>query len=215
MTRYAIFSDIHNHSQALAAMLGDAGARQVDGYVCLGDIGIDSCVDQVRGVGAEAVFGNWELSGWRGLAPANQRWAGQLPPLRRYAGFWVSHAAPTWPSEIDTLTAYLRERHRLGFQTLFPYYLQADDTLWRAFAALLEAKVPLLFHGHTHRQIVWTLTPDNDITRSPGRDFTLTAGHSYVIGVGSVGQPRDSASPSYVIFDSITLRVQFVRLQSG
>ncbi len=70
--RYAIFSDIHNNSTALVAVLRHAAQQQVDGYFCLGDVGIDKCVNLIRGVNALTVFGNWEVSGWRHLSPENQ-----------------------------------------------------------------------------------------------------------------------------------------------
>jgi predicted phosphodiesterase len=77
--RYAIFSDIHNHTIALEAVLRHAGRQQIDRYFCLGDVGVDECVDLVRNVGALTVFGNWEVSGWRYLSPENRAY--HLPPV--------------------------------------------------------------------------------------------------------------------------------------
>ena len=165
--RYAIFSDIHNHTEALRAVLNDAKSKQVDAYLCLGDIGVDSCVNLVRGVGADTVFGNWEVSGWRSLSTANQRWTLALPPMRKYDQFWVSHAAPTWPETVTSLEEYHRVRHRVGASRVFPYYLSVSDGLWQAFTELLTGGAPLLFHGHTHRQMVWVFTDDNDLKQKP------------------------------------------------
>jgi len=211
--RYAIFSDIHNHSAALDAALQDAAGRAIDVYLCLGDVGIDSCVHLVRNVGAETVFGNWEVSGWRTLSPANQAWALQLPPMRTYDGFWISHAAPTWPKNISSLEKFLKARHQLGMSKQFPYYIGQSTALWDAFSELLTAQIPLLFHGHTHRQVVWELSPTNLLNKKPPADFSLAGGYAYVVGVGSVGQPRDLPGPAYVVFDTATDQVEFIRLR--
>ena len=96
--------------------------------------------------------------------------------------------------------------------SVFPYYVRETDALWQAFSELLKANIPLLFHGHTHQQIVWTLTPDNDLKKSRPQELTLRPKYTYIIGVGSVGQPKDSTHPSYVVFDSDTRQVEFVRV---
>ena len=210
--RYAIFSDIHNHSAALQAALQDALARKVEAYLCLGDVGVDTCVHLLRTVGAQAVFGNWEVSNWRLLSKTNQRWALALPPMHKFDTFWISHAAPTWPGKITSLHTYLNSVHRHSFQTFFPYYLSQTDSMWQAFAELLTARIPLLFHGHTHRQTVWALSQENELTQMSATNFTLTAGCTYIIGAGSVGQPRDMPSPAYIIFDASDQRVEFIRL---
>ena len=152
---YAIFSDIHNNATALSAMLMDAAKRDVDAYLCLGDLGTDPCVQLAQSVGAEAVFGNWEPSGWRHLSPANQQWALALPPMRKYPDFWISHAAPTWPDTVNSLAHFLKAKHQLSFSSVFPYYNQASQALWQAFSTLLEAKIQVLFHGHTHKPLSW------------------------------------------------------------
>ena len=210
--RYAIFSDIHNHTDALSALLRDAAGRQVDGYLCLGDIGIDPCVDLVRNVDAAAVFGNWEVSGWWHLGPRNQHWVKHLPPTRHLDGFWISHAAPVWPAELTTLAALLKRRHHVSLATLFPYYLSSSIELWHAFSELLAANIPLLFHGHTHRQSIWRFTADNEIKQLPPTATTLTPGETLIVGVGSVGQPKDFPKPGYAIFDSTAARVEFLRV---
>ena len=96
--------------------------------------------------------------------------------------------------------------------SVFPYYLRESDELWQAFSELLNANIPLLFHGHTHQQMVWTLTPDNDLKKSRPQELKLVSGNTYIVGVGSVGQPKDSAHPSYVVFDTDTRQVEFIRV---
>lgn len=210
--RYAIFSDIHGHPPALSQVLTHARQQGVGAYLCLGDVGGDSSISLVRNVAAETIFGNWELTGWRHLAPSNQQWALNLPPMRKYPTFWATHAAPLWPDNISTLEAYLKVRHRLGFNTLFPYYTTPTDELWQGFSALLEAEIPVLFHGHTHQQVAWVFGEDNRVQKVVKPKLTLMPETTYIVGVGSVGLPRDSQRPSYVIFDTDLREITFVRV---
>ena len=92
--RYAIFSDVHNNDRALSRVLRDTYQRNIDAYLCLGDTGTDPSVQLVRSVGTESVFGNWEVSGWRYLSPQFQQETLNLPPMRKFDDFWISHAAP-------------------------------------------------------------------------------------------------------------------------
>ena len=95
---------------------------------------------------------------------------------------------------------------------VFPYYVRESNELWQAFATLLDADIPLLFHGHTHQQLVWTLSPGNDLKQSRPQELNLVPGNTTIIGVGSVGQPKDSTHPSYVVFDTKAKQVAFIRV---
>ena len=210
--RHAIFSDIHSHTAALQAVLAHAAGQRIDGYFCLGDVGFDDCVQRVRGVGAPAVFGNWEVDGWRHLNHENRHWALALPPVLRQPGFWLTHAAPLWPPEIAGLLDYLANRHAAPMSQLFPYLHQESPALWQTLACLAAAGVPQLFHGHTHRQMVWRFTAGNILEKVAGRFITLAPGDTLVVGVGSVGRPLDGPAPAYAIYDDAARTVEFVRV---
>ncbi|MCB0210971.1 MAG: metallophosphoesterase family protein [Anaerolineae bacterium] len=209
--RYAIFSDIHNHTEALKAVLQHAHQHNVDGYFCLGDIGIDECVALVRSVNAPTVFGNWEVSNWRALSPQNRGWILNLPPQRKMNDFWLTHAAPLWPEQLNTLNEVIEGRHSFSFGRLFPYLHQESDLLWDSMAALTEAGIPLMFHGHTHRQIIWRFTADNQLQKRIQPQITIKAGETFIVGVGSVGYPLDGQT-SYVIYDDASRSVEMIRV---
>ena len=211
--RYAIFSDTHSNAPALSHMIQEAQTRQIDAYLCLGDVGNDACVRLVRNLGTSTVFGNGEVGSWHYLSEHNQAWALALPPLIRFseAGFWISHASPAWPNDMSSLQIYLKQRHQAGGYA-FPYYFHEDEQLMTAFSTLLSHQVPLLFHGHTHQQQVWAFDANNQVHRQVPRSFSLQPSWAYVVGVGSVGQPRDVDKPSYVIFDTETVTTTFVRV---
>ncbi|MEW5957473.1 MAG: metallophosphoesterase family protein [Chloroflexota bacterium] len=208
--RYAIFADIHNQAAALAEMLRHAREQGVDSYFCLGDVGIDDCVDQVRQADAPAVFGNWEVSGWRYLSGDNRRWALQLPAIRRQAGFWLTHAAPLWPDNLATLADLNANRRQIPLSRLFPYLHHESTELWETIAVLTRAGVPLLFHGHTHRQLAWRFTAGNQLQQSRQRRLSIRPGETLIIGVGSVGRPLDGPTAAYVIYDEEAQQVELV-----
>jgi predicted phosphodiesterase len=210
--RYAIFSDIHNHTAALQGVLHDAGQRQVDGYFCLGDVGIDACVELVRQVGAPTVFGNWEVSGWSQLSPPNQTWVLQLPPVRKEAGFWLTHATPLWPDHLTTLADLHAKRRGLSMASLFPYLHFESPVLWDIWGHLTQAGVTWLFHGHTHRQIIWRFTADNYAQKLTRSTLTRRPGDTLVVGVGSVGRSEDGPEAAYAIFDDQLQEVKLVRV---
>ncbi|MCB0197391.1 MAG: metallophosphoesterase family protein [Anaerolineae bacterium] len=209
--RYAIFSDIHNHTEALKAVLEDARQHDIEGYFCLGDIGIDACVALVRSVNAPTVFGNWEVSNWRALSSQNQGWTLNLPPQRKMDGFWLTHAAPLWPEQLTTLNEVMKNRHNISFGRLFPYLHHESEFLWDSIATLTEANIPLLFHGHTHRQIIWRFTADNKLQKLIQSQFTIESEDTFIVGVGSVGHPLDGQT-AYVIYDDAAGRVDMMRV---
>ncbi|MCB0153314.1 MAG: metallophosphoesterase family protein [Anaerolineae bacterium] len=213
--RYAIFADVHNDSEALTRVIGHAHDQQIDRYICLGDVGIDSCVHQVRQVDALTVFGNWEVSGWQYLSPENQSWALALPAISKNEAFWITHAAPLWPDQIVTLADLQAKRHAVSMASLFPYLHFESDALWKTIATMAENKVSLMFHGHTHRQLAWRLTSDNHLQKLSHRSITLRSGDILVVGVGSVGRPEDAPGASYTIYDEATQQIDFVRVTNG
>lgn len=210
--RCAIFSDVHNHTAALEAMLRHAQQQGVEAYFCLGDVGIDDCVALVRDLDALAVFGNWEVTGWPHLSPENQQWALGLPPVRQYKNFWLSHATPFWPSNLASLADLHRRRREVSLPQLFPYLHFESETLWQIIGGLAEANMPVLFHGHTHRQIAWRFTADNHLQKLTHHPIILRSGDTLVVGVGSVGRPEDGPGAAYVIYDDAAGRVEFMRV---
>jgi predicted phosphodiesterase len=210
--RYAIFSDIHNNNDALEAVLTHAQAQHVDSYFCLGDIGVDNCVERARTVAAATVFGNWEVSNWRVLSPTNQKWVLNLPPMLKEPTFWLTHAGLFWPPELTNLSQLKANLHRFPHGLLFPYLHNESELLWQTLTTLAEAGIPLLFHGHTHRQLSWRFTADNHLERLSQHTLTLQPGETLIVGVGSVGSPLDGPGARYVIYDAKIGIVEMIRV---
>ncbi len=210
--RYAIFSDIHNNVTAFKQVLEHIATQAVDTSFCLGDIGDDECVALLRSSNTPTVFGNGEVYHWRQLQPDNQRWLLALPPMIQEADFWLTHAGPFWPNKIKSLNDYVNGGLGRVKRNLFPYLHYEEDSLWEAIATLTEAKVPVIFHGHTHQQLIWRFTRSNKLQRSYNQVLQLEPGETYVVGVGSVGHPYDGPGACYAVFDSSAQTIEMFRL---
>ena len=210
--RYAIFSDIHNNVSALERALRHTTDHGIDMRFCLGDVGVDSAVDLLRTKSVPTVFGNWETSNWRQLKAENQTWALELPPMIREKAFWLTHAGPFWPFKIQSLQDFTNNSYVRVKGNFFPYLHYDEDSLWGTIAVLTEANISIMFHGHTHRQLVWRFTRSNKLLRNDQKVLKLEQGETYVVGVGSVGLPYDGPGICYVVYDDAEQTVEMVRL---
>jgi predicted phosphodiesterase len=213
--RYAILSDIHGRRSRLEAVLSDAQARGADQVVSLGDVGGDDCLTLLLQAGAQAVFGNYEVSGWRRLKPENQAWVRGWPPLLSGKGFLATHAAPWWPQGLQTVSDFRRWLKRTGrsWRALFPYLNEDGNALWQALAELEHAGKAILFHGHTHIQSIHCWAPTGRLRQLPSTVVQLRPDHRYVVGVGSVGLPEDGGWAAYALYDVAAGRIELVRLE--
>lgn len=210
--RYALFSDIHGDVAALEQVLADARTRRVDRYLCLGDLCNDQSIEAVRRLGAETVFGNWEvmLTALGTLSPENQAWLFDLPPLLKFETFWAGHADPIWEPTITDLRAHWQTKDMHTFTGGFPDHTGHSAALRQAFITLQQAGVPIFFYGHIHQQRVWQCSPTGDIEERAARSFTLQADHRYMVSIGNVSDFTPETPPTYTIFDTSTGRVELL-----
>ncbi len=213
--RYAFLSDVHGRRQKLQAVLADARTRGANRIISLGDVGGSDCLSLLSQIGASAVFGNYEVSGWRRLEPAHRNWVRRWPPLLAQDGFLAVHAAPWWPDGVQTLEEFgdwIEESDHL-WRVLFPYLTTLDE-LWRALAEMEHAGSALLFHGHTHRQAVWQWRPEGRLQAVRTSTVSIKPDCRYIIGVGSVGLPEDGGWSTYTLYDTGAGRIELIRLDS-
>jgi predicted phosphodiesterase len=214
MTRYAILADVHGRLDPLRAVLADARQRGATAFIDLGDVTSDPCYDLLRQVGAQAVFGNYEVSGWGDLSPENQAWVRELPPLLMGETFLAAHAAPYFPDDlltVDEVMDYLLD-HDVKWSALFPRMDEEEDVRWLTYAELEEQDKRLFFHGHTHVQAVWRVGPAGAMTSLQTCTVTIGARGRYVVGVGSIGQPQEGPEPRYAIYDQKSMTVELYKV---
>lgn len=213
--RYALVSDVHGRREKLAAVLEDALQRGAEQVISLGDVGGDDCLSLLRQAGARAVFGNYEVSGWRRLAPEYREWVRGWPPMLVGETFLAVHAVPWHPRglrSVEDFAGWLKSTGR-SWRALFPYLTEDGDHLWRALAELEMAGRAILFHGHTHEQAVWRWGPAGELRQEGATVIATEPDHRYVVGVGSVGLPEDGGWAAYVLYDAESGWMERVRLQ--
>lgn len=216
LMRYAILSDVHSQRQKLEMVLDDAKAQGADRVISLGDVGADDCLALLREVGALAVFGNYEVSGWRCLAPRHQAWVREWPARLAKDGFLAVHAVPWSPDGLQTVGDFGDWLKRTGrsWLSLFPYLTEDQDTLWKVLAELETSGKAILFHGHTHRTAIWVWGPDGRWLKARATTVKIRAGHYYVVGVGSVGFPEDGSWTAYALYDTAGAEIRLIRLRA-
>jgi hypothetical protein len=214
--RYLLLSDIHGRRHKLEAVLSEAETLGVHQVVSLGDVGGDECMELLLRAEAMAVFGNYEVSGWAKLAPPHRRWVEKWPPLLKTSWFAGVHAVPWWPSGLVTIHDFSTwlAQPQTAWLDLFPYLNTKSNLLWRALSELEAFGLPILFHGHTHRQAIRVWQPDNRLKAAPSNRVQVQEGHRYIVGVGSVGVPEDPAWSTYTIYDTSMNTIELVQINS-
>lgn len=203
--RLAVISDIHANLEALMAVLQRARDEGATDYACLGDIvgyGADpaACVQLVRALPLlAAIRGNHDTMVATGeIDPYTSRRA-------VLAVEWTRSALPAEP--IAWLGSLPLEK--VIHQTLMVVHdSPVEPGSWRylsdeasSAAALAGQTTALCFYGHTHQPLA--------LRRGLGRiafgerqPLQLDPAGTYLVNVGSVGQPRDGdPRASFGIYD--------------
>lgn len=214
MTIYAIFSDVHDRDDRLERALTYLAGRQVDIYLQLGDLG-PSPLPLLDPLPVRHTFGNWEVSQLHRFPPERQPEIAAWPARLQGHGWLAAHASPIFPPECTNLAATQRymAQHRPRWMQLFPSLLHDEDAVWAAFAELGAQKRRVFFHGHTHVQAVQQLDPDNRYRRLQGPIIQLHPDALTLVGVGSVGVPRDGNALRCVLFDDEAWEVEMVGIK--
>ncbi|RME80137.1 MAG: metallophosphoesterase [Caldilineae bacterium] len=213
MTLYAIFSDVHGNTRALEHILRYLRSYSVDGYLQLGDLGVEPLA-LLDGLPVRHVFGNWEVSSLPRFPHERQPEVAAWPPFIAGSNWLAAHATPIFPQECNTLEAtrsYMRQ-HRLRWTQLFPSLLHDEKAIWAAFAELAQRKLTVAFHGHTHVQAVQQLGADNRLRRITDTTIRLEPDTLTLVGVGSAGVPRDGLHPRCVLFDDVGLELRLLTI---
>lgn len=206
--RLAVLSDIHGNLHALRAVLTDLAGQDVQSVVNLGDVigyGPDpeDCVALVRELAIPTVCGNHEHAM---LRPSHKRWFNTTARLAvDVTETLISDASRAWFHTLPK--AIVRDGCRFvhGYppENMHLYLFNImDDRLTVTFETMAER---ICFVGHTH-DLLWAEWDGHGVRRgelSPGV-MDLDPQRSYILNVGSVGQPRDEvdARAKYALYDA-------------
>jgi diadenosine tetraphosphatase ApaH/serine/threonine PP2A family protein phosphatase len=217
--RYLILSDIHANLDALEAVLAHAEGRW-DRVLVLGDlVGYgaqpNDVVERVRALAPEAVIrGNHDkvasgiddASDFNAIARVAALWTGeQLTP----ENLDYIRALPAGPLEIDAVTEIC---HGSPFDE--DHYIFDGSDAVMAFDAMER---PLCLYGHTHLPAIFRRVDAHYEGAPPDPDhevvLPLQRGASYLVNVGSVGQPRDGdPRAGYGVLDADARELRLYRV---
>ena len=212
--RYGIFSDVHSNMEAIEAVIGAYKNESIDLYICVGDVvgyaaNPNECVDAVRNLCAASVAGNHDLA------------CVDLFPHSYFNSNAIE--AVIWTKRVmnNNTNTYLRSlkliyQNRdltLAHGTLngpekFDY--MADIDAASESFPLLETKV--CFVGHTHQPGIFVKDASGRIRYARDKKILLNDNSSYIVDVGSVGQPRDGdPKAAYCVYDTVSKVIEIKR----
>ncbi len=213
---YAIFSDIHSNLQAYESLISDLKRRRPDKSLCLGDIvgygaNPGECIGMTKKLNCPVVCGNHDLAStgntpiinfnssakkaiiWTEsvLNTADKTYLGNLPLTYTDNSVTLVHGSLFMPHEFNYVSGF------------------AD-----AEASMDKQKTKLCFIGHSHIPGVFAKSADGSIKTLMPSTITLEKNTSYLINVGSVGQPRDNDwRACYCVYDDTKGVLSFKRLE--
>ena len=212
--RYGIFSDIHSNLEAYESVLGAMKGDGLDAYICGGDIvgyGADpsGCVELTRGLTDNVICGNHDCASV-GLLDT------QYFNLRaKEAVLWT--AKNINDEERHYLTHLKMVHEGPDFSVVHgsldePYSFRYILDIESAVTNFDTMRKDLLFIGHTHSPAVFR-KEGGEVTYSKTSHVDLKEGTSYIVNVGSVGQPRDGdPRASYAVLDEKAKTVEIKRV---
>ena len=216
--RFAVIADVHSNSSALQAVLNDIDANRIQQILVLGDLvgyGPDpaACIDQLRQRECLIVQGNhdyaascgdthrgfsklatWSIDWTReNLDVSYLDWLGTLPPVHLQDDWMAVHGAPV---DKSYFFAYV-------------YHMTYQSNLdW-----LVEHKLAIAFHGHSHLQMCYQRRGNLD-DKNLEMHQDLAKNRGTLVCPGSVGQPRGGESRAeYAIYDSTTRQLEMKRVE--
>lgn len=202
--KYAIVSDIHSNLEALEAVLEDIRNNKVVKLICLGDIvgygaSPNECINLVKDNFHTVLMGNHDHAaiGKTRCEYFNPNARNAILWTKRVLGFEETEYLKTLPfinREDNIVYAHANLRRPDEWD-----YIIDDFQASLSFDRMLKAQ--LAFIGHSHVPVHFYNGDSQGYDHSQGK-IEIDRNYSYIINVGSVGQPRDGNEKScYVIYD--------------
>ncbi len=201
--KYAIFSDMHGNQEAYESVLNDVAKENPDKYFCVGDIvgygaNPNECLKMTKSLAPVAVCGNHD---WASVELTSIEYFNEYA---RQALLWTSSGLT------DEDKDYLRSLHLTyadddltmvhgtwmrpeNFDYVFDFQTASRMT------KMIPTKIGFIGHSHVAGAF---FVEDGQQEYSVQSKIKIERDKSYLINVGSVGQPRDGdRRASYCIWD--------------
>jgi predicted phosphodiesterase len=215
--RLAVLSDIHANQEALEAVLKHTWLKNVDKYICLGDIvgygaSPNQCINLLVSLqDCSFVLGNHDAA-VLGLPVNMNREARQVIQWTKKeisrGGLWLLGEMRTVLRWDDILFC-----HSNPYKPRNWYYVDEKSYISSTFA---RSKAKIVFVGHTHVPVA--ITRKNFFCiyiRASEHSMVVPAAelNRQIFNGGSIGQPRDGdPRASYLIYDTVKKQVEFYRV---
>lgn len=213
--KYAILGDIHSNLEALNEAIWELKKENIDVCFSIGDVvGYNAnpkeCIKIVKAICKKVVAGNHD---WACIGKLDLNW---FNDLAKSVILWTIKLLDEDEKNFLSALPLISEEDdfTLVHGTLFKpekfFYLDNLNYAWMCFQSL---KTPVLFLGHTHKPIIFSLDNKGNISYSFEEKFFLREGMRYIINVGSIGQPRDGDPRAcFCIYDKEEKTIEFRRI---
>jgi len=212
--RYGIFSDVHSNLEAFKAVIKAMEDDRLDAYICAGDIvgyGADpsSCIRLTKELTPDVICGNhdqasvglFDVLHFNNYAKEAVRWT--TGALKEDEKTYLKGLKLIYEGE-DFVVVHGSLDEPEKFHYVLDLY-SATQTF-----SLMRKKV--CFIGHSHSPVVFTKSGE-DISYGRPAMLELDKSASYIVNVGSVGQPRDcDPRACYAVYDSDKRSVETKRV---
>ncbi|MBD3426067.1 MAG: metallophosphoesterase [Candidatus Omnitrophica bacterium] len=213
--KYVVISDIHGNLPALEAAVSTFPEESEKNIICAGDIvgyGAEpgKCIEKVRALGARSVMGNHDagvigrtdISYFNNAAAEAVRWT-----RKQLNGDGLSYLEKQ-PYVIEE--KFFSVAHgTLHDPERFSYMMTGADAM-HTFEVL---KTKICFVGHSHVPGTFILR-EGKLTQTGKNAIVLEDNASYIVNVGSIGQPRDGDNRAcYCIYDADKGQIDLRRIE--
>jgi predicted phosphodiesterase len=211
--RYGIFSDVHSNLEAFKSAIKAMEGEKVDSYICVGDIvgyGADPsrCIELTKQLTNNIVCGNhdWASAGLFDISYFN--------PHAKEAIYWTKEVLDKAEKDyLKNLSVIYEEKNFIVVHGSLdePEKFNYIPDLYSAFQNFNMMQKKICFIGHSHSPVIFLKSGD-DVTYTRLPKIKLDKNTSYIVNVGSVGQPRDGDPRAcYIIYDEDDNTVEIKR----
>jgi predicted phosphodiesterase len=216
--RYFLFTDIHGNLEALLPVLEFAQKKNIDHYICLGDlVGYGASANEV----IDKVLALKSLSIIRGnhdKAVCSLDSVQTFNPIAAAAIHWTKKSITK--KNLHYLTNLKQGPNIIHDDIMICHGAPFDEDHYifgefDAKEAFSHTTTSLCFFGHTHFPFVYTQNNrliDGAFIQGSSNEVKIEKDIKYLINPGSVGQPRDRNNrAACAIYDSDSKTVKFFR----
>ncbi|MFW6005780.1 MAG: metallophosphoesterase family protein [Desulfonatronovibrionaceae bacterium] len=208
----ALFSDVHGNIEALRKVLEDMDARKIKTRYFLGDAisyGPDpeTCVQLLKDQNIPCLLGNHELALIKPWARTyfNEPTRLHFEQARKLLSRDSVEFIRTWPRnriEHDMIMV-----HGFPPNSVRGYLFELTQSKLKSI--LMNMNPRIAFVGHTHEIKLITNTGTDILQKELAPGMHALKGRSFIVNIGSVGQPRDGDNRAkYIIYDNESLLIE-------